>query len=184
MAIVPQTKFDSIRGNFARIGVRQLGEPVLRRTAKPLILPREQVLATEILACLSETMKAARKLHRFSRGLGLSAPQIGISRRIAIVHPRGELPIWMVNPRVIETSPETDVSFEGCLSFFDYRGEVRRPVIAIIEYEDARGKRCQRTLEGDVGRLALHEIDHLDGRLYIDIMEPGTQPIEADERYP
>jgi len=184
MATVPQTKFDSIRANFAQIGVRQLGEPVLRRTAKPLALPREQVLASEILACLSETMKAARRLHRFSRGLGLAAPQLGISRRIAIVHPRGELPMRMVNPRVIEVSRETDVSFEGCLSFFDYRGEVRRPVMATIEYEDARGKRYQRKLEGDVARLALHEIDHLDGRLYIDIMEPDAQAIEADERYP
>lgn len=184
MATVPQTKFDSIRGNFAQIGVRQLGDPVLRRAAKPLVLPRQQVLATEIVGCLLEIMKSARKLHRFSRGLGLAAPQIGISRRIAIVHPHGELPIRMVNPRVIETSPETDVSFEGCLSFFDYRGEVRRPVLATVEYEDARGKRYRRTFDGDVARLALHEIDHLDGRLYIDIMEPGAQPIEADERYP
>ena len=184
MATVPLTKPDTVRGQFANIGVRQLGDPLLRRIAKPLDLPTEQVLGSEILLCLAETMKAARRLHDFSRGLGLAAPQIGISRRVVIVHPRGELPIRMVNPRVAETSGETALGFEGCLSFFDYRGEVRRPLSATIEYQDIRGKVHRKELTGDAARLALHEVDHLDGRLYLDLMDPDTRPIEADERYP
>jgi peptide deformylase len=184
MASVPATQFESIRGSFAGIGIRQFGAPVLRQVAKPLVLPRDQVLASEIIGCLEETMKAARRLHTFSRGLGLAAPQIGFSRRIAIVHPQGELPIRMVNPRVVALSSETAPGFEGCLSFFDYRGEVRRPVDATIEYEDAHGTATARRLEGDAARLALHEIDHLDGRLYTDLMAPGAELIEANEEYP
>jgi peptide deformylase len=90
----------------------------------------------------------------------------------------------MINPRVLERSSDTDLSFEGCLSFFDYRGQVERPVTVTIEFEDARGAVRRKTLNGDVARLALHEIDHLDGRLYTDLMAPDAQLIGADERYP
>lgn len=169
---------------FANIGVRQFGDPVLRRPAKSLEFPRDAALASEVLECLGSTIRAARKLHTFSRGVGLAAPQIGLSRRIAIVHPRGELPIRMINPRIVEKSRKTDLQFEGCLSFFDYRGEVRRPTAVTVEYQDLRGKPRHRDLEGDVARLACHEIDHLDGRLYIDLMGQRARLIEADGQHP
>lgn len=184
MPVVTVTQFESVRATFANIGVRQFGDPVLRRVAKPLRLPHERALASEVLLCLSETIKSARKLHDFSRGIGLAAPQIGISRRVAIVHPLGEAQIRMVNPRILTASRETSVDFEGCLSFFDVRGEVERPMEVTIEYQDGRGGIHQTHLAGDSARLALHEIDHLDGRLYVDLMPPERELIEADESLP
>ncbi len=181
---VPDTEFDSVRADFSRIGVRQIGDPVLKAEARPLELPREAPLAAEILDFLQETIRSARRLHRFSRGIGLAAPQLGLRRRVAIVQPRGRSPLRLVNPRVIETSAETDVSFEGCLSFFEVRGEVRRPVELELEYEDLRGvvRKCQ--LSGDAARLALHEIDHLDGVLYLDRMSESDRLVEASDEYP
>ncbi len=90
----------------------------------------------------------------------------------------------MINPRVVSASRKTEVKFEGCLSFFDFRGEVRRPTTVTVEYQDLRGQVHQRELEGDGARLALHEIDHLEGRLYIDLMTQRARLIEADERHP
>ena len=181
---VPETRLETTRGAYAQIGIRQLGDPVLRRTAKPLLLPSESPLAIEIIDCLFDAIRLARGLHDFSPGIGLSAPQIGISRRAVIVHPIGQLPIRMLNPRVASLSVETDVRFEGCLSFFDYRGEVRRPLSATIEFADVSGVMHEIDLDGDPARLALHEIDHLDGRLYVDRMAPGDRLIQSDHEYP
>jgi peptide deformylase len=184
IASVAPTHFESVRGQFSYIGVRQFGDPVLRKRCKPIALPNESSLANEILACLLDTIQRARKLHTFSKGVGLAAPQIGMLRRIAVVHPLEELPIRMINPRVIELSRDTDIKFEGCLSFFDYRGEVRRAVSTTIEFCDTSGRSHRRSLEGDAARLALHEIDHLDGTLYIDRMTKQGRLIEADEQHP
>jgi peptide deformylase len=181
---VPKTQPESTRALFATIGVRQFGDPVLKQESKPIQLPHEAPLASEVLDCLSSTIKSARKLHNFTRGVGLAAPQIGVLRRIAIIHPRGELPIRMINPRAVRVSRKTDLQFEGCLSFFDFRGEVRRPVSTTIEYEDLRGNSHCRELQGDAARLALHEIDHLDGVLYVERMTEQGRFIEADERHP
>jgi peptide deformylase len=161
IASVAPTHFESVRGQFSYIGVRQFGDPVLRKRCKPIALPNESSLANEILACLLDTIQRARKLHTFSKGVGLAAPQIGMLRRIAVVHPLEELPIRMINPRVIELSRDTDIKF--C---------------------DTSGRSHRRSLEGDAARLALHEIDHLDGTLYIDRMTKQGRLIEADEQHP
>jgi peptide deformylase len=181
---VPETHFETIRANFANIGVRQFGDPVLRRNARPIKLPSEAALASEILDCLLETIKSARRLHDFERGVGLAAPQIGLSRRVAVVQPADELPILLINPRIIKRSRKTEVRLEGCLSFFDYRGEVRRPVSVTVEFDDIHGRPRQMNLKSDAARLALHEIDHLDGRLYIDLMRPSAKLFEDDGQHP
>jgi peptide deformylase len=184
MLAVPETRFDTVRGNFANIGVRQYGHPVLRRVCKPVSLPGEEALVTQVFECLSETINAARGLHDFSRGIGLAAPQIGIPRRIAIVHPVGRLPIRLINPRVLRESADVDTQFEGCLSFFDYRGEVARSRQVTIAFDDIRGEAKSLDLADNAARLALHEIDHLDGRLFIDRMEPGAQLIVDEGQHP
>jgi peptide deformylase len=182
--MVPETQFDTVRAHFSRIGVRQFGDPVLRDKARPVRLPEEAALATEIIICLEETIGAARTLHEFSRGIGLAAPQIGLRRRVAIAQPLGEAPIHLINPRILETSEETEVSFEGCLSFFDFRGEVRRPTELTVEYQDLHGALQVRELSGDAARLALHEIDHLDGVLYLQRMSDDDRLIEATDELP
>lgn len=181
---VPATHFDTVRATYAQIGVRQIGDEVLRRRCKALELPADARLASEILDCLTRTIASARRLHNFTRGIGLAAPQIGFARRIAVIQLADGLPLRLINPRIVGRSRETEVALEGCLSFFDLRGEVRRPRSATIAFADPSGATHEVRLEGDAARLALHELDHLNGRLYIDRMDPNARLIEDDGRHP
>ncbi|MDD4291012.1 MAG: peptide deformylase [Clostridia bacterium] len=101
-------------------------------------------------------------------GLGLAAPQVGVLKRIAVVHYDSDK-YEMVNPIILETSGES-IDNEGCLSIKGYRGIVKRPSHAKIEYSDRTGKRCVAEVEGYKARAFLHEIDHLDGILFSDRM--------------
>ena len=80
------------------------------------------------------------------------------------------LPIVLLNPRVVGESMERDEQYEGCLSFFDYRGLVRRPLRVDVEHARYDGTRVITSFERAMARLVAHEIDHLEGRLYVDRM--------------
>jgi peptide deformylase len=80
----------------------------------------------------------------------------------------------LLNPRVVATSPDNDEQFEGCLSFFDVRGLVARPLRLTVESALLDGTRIRVTYEQAVARLVAHEIDHLDGMLYTDRMPTGA----------
>jgi len=78
--------------------------------------------------------------------------------------------VVLINPRVVGESAERDEQYEGCLSFFDYRGLVRRPPRIDVEHARYDGTRVTTRFERAMARLVAHEIDHLDGRLYVDRM--------------
>ncbi|AFS78692.1 peptide deformylase Def [Gottschalkia acidurici 9a] len=99
-------------------------------------------------------------------GVGLAAPQVGILKRVVVVD-IGEGPITMINPEILSEEGET-IDFEGCLSVPGKRGKVNRPFKVKVKFTDINGE--EKTLEGEdfLARAFCHEIDHLDGILYID----------------
>lgn len=89
--------------------------------------------------------------------------------------------IVLLNPTVVDESAEADEQFEGCLSFFDVRGKVPRPRALQVEYQDFDGQARTTTFTDGLARLVAHELDHLDGVLYVSRMTPGTEVITVAE---
>jgi peptide deformylase len=170
MIPIPDTRHEDIRSQIASLGILQGDDPILREQARRLALPDEVDLVKSVLDELLSTIRQLRGIHRFTNGVGLAAPQIGRSLSIAVVRPIGNYPVRLINPRIVSVSSETDIQYEGCLSFFDYRGLVRRPRSLVVECADLRGRVIQREYHGAVARLVAHEVDHLNGRLYVDLI--------------
>ncbi|MCF3936503.1 peptide deformylase [Acuticoccus sp. M5D2P5] len=143
-----------------------LPEPILRKVAVPIATIDERVktLAKDML----ETMYDAP-------GVGLAAPQIGVGERIIVVDPVTEdeeepRPMVLVNPEVIAASEETKVWEEGCLSIPDYTEDVIRPACVTVAYLDLDGNRREVEADGLLAVVLQHEIDHLNGVLFIDYL--------------
>jgi peptide deformylase len=166
-----------------RAGVVQRGADVLRQPARTLDLPREESLASEVIARLFAALGRIEELHRFGKGLGLAAPQLGLGHAVAVVRPAGrpEASIVLLNPRVVDVSPESDERYEGCLSFFDVRGLVRRPLWMELQSSALDGSRAVTRFERGTARLVAHEVDHLYGQLYVDRMAPGAPLVPVEE---
>lgn len=134
-------------------------DPILRRVALPLTeseIPHLQSLVAEMI----ETMHA-------NKGVGLAAPQIGRSCRLIIVsHKKGDIP--MINPEISHRSLLKEWGEEGCLSIPGVFGEVRRSRRVSVRYTDTAGKVQTLQAAGLLARVIQHEIDHLDGILFID----------------
>jgi len=116
-----------------------------------------------------------------SGGVGLAAPQVGILRRVVLVD-TGEEIIELINPELIETDGE-QVGPEGCLSVPGKYGLVKRPYYAKVRAQDRNGDWFEAEGEELIGRCFCHELDHLDGILYTQIMERflTEEELEADE---
>ena len=142
--------------------IRKYGDRVLRVKGETV-----EEFTSELEALferMERTMIAAR-------GVGLAAPQIGISKQIAIMNPDpedGTKLIRMINPRIVLCSDETVKIEEGCLSVPGVRGDVERPACVTVVYQDERGKEHRLEAEGMLARIAQHELDHLNGVLFID----------------
>jgi peptide deformylase len=164
-------------------GITQQGDPILTRVATPFDLPAQAADARALIDELLAAMVRVREHHVFGKGMGLAAPQIGIGRTAAIVQPPGDdaTPIVLLNPVVVSESTDTDTQYEGCLSFFDIRGLVPRPLRIEVEHTTPAGERIVTVFTNGLARLVAHEIDHLNGRTYLDRMPAGTQPISVDE---
>ena len=134
-----------------------LGSPVLREASAPVAVVDDEV--RRFVADLFETMYAAK-------GVGLAANQVGVARRVAVIDAEGQK-LVMVNPRIVEASGE-DSAEEGCLSIPDVFAEVTRPDRVVLEALDQDGGLYRKQLEGLPARAVQHEIDHLDGILFVD----------------
>ncbi len=169
-----------------RLKIVQAGEPVLRE-------PTREVTAEEIAgAAMRELVAMMRDTMRDAPGVGLAAPQIGLGLRLAVIEDRPEYhrpldakilvererePVSfhaLFNPRIVWRSPEEVVFHEGCLSVAGFGALVARSRAVRIECQDEEG--AARTIEaaGWYARILQHEIDHLDGTLYIDRMDTRT----------
>jgi peptide deformylase len=159
-------------GQMRGIGIVQRGSEMLRQRARHFQLPREEVEAHQTVDALLDSLSRLERVHDFTKGVGLSAPQIGRSVAVAVVRPadRGAEPVVLLNPRIVGESAERDEQYEGCLSFFDYRGLVKRPLSIDVEHARYDGTRVITRFDRVMARLVAHEIDHLEGRLYVDRM--------------
>jgi peptide deformylase len=164
-------------------GIVQDSDPVLQQTAAPFRLPAEAAEAETLVAQLFGALQRAGEQHVFSKGMGFAAPQIGISRAAAIVlaPDPGVEPVVMLNPQVISESAETDEQYEGCLSFFEVRGLVPRPLHIEVTCTKLDGQQYILALDNAMARLAAREIDHLNGLLYTSRMRDGVRPIPVSE---
>ncbi len=140
----------------------KFGDPVLEREADD-VAEFDTPELHNFLDDMFESMYAAK-------GVGLAAPQIGVSRKIAVIDvSNGENPndkLVLINPKVIKTEGRQDGE-EGCLSIPGFREQVRRPKRATIRAQNAKGEPFEMTGEDLLARAFLHETDHLYGRLYI-----------------
>lgn len=105
-------------------------------------------------------------------GVGLAAPQVGVSDKLFVVKLPEEKPIIFINPEIIETSLETGPYEEGCLSIPGLYHEVIRPLCVTVQAQDVKGKPFTLKADGLLARVIQHENDHLHGILYIDHLEP------------
>ncbi|AVH55561.1 formylmethionine deformylase [Streptomyces dengpaensis] len=164
------------------LGIVQYGAPILAETARPFGLPDARETADTVISQLLDAMERIHRAHDFSgKGLGLAAPQIGIGRAAAVVQPPGADPIVLLNPRITAASDEMDEKFEGCLSFFDVRAPVPRPMQITVETVTPDGSTATAVYERGEARLISHEIDHLDGLLLLNRLRPGVAPIPVEE---
>jgi peptide deformylase len=165
------------------IGIVQRGSDLLRQRARHFQLPREESAARDAVISLLSTLDRLESLHDFSKGVGLAGPQIGRSLAAAVVRPpeRAAEPVVLLNPRILTESRASDQQYEGCLSFFDYRGMVERPLRIEVEHARYDGTRIITTFEEAMARLVSHEIDHLEGRLYVDRMAADTTLVPVGE---
>jgi peptide deformylase len=136
-----------------------------------------------VLARLFAVLDRVGALHPFTKGVGLAAPQLNLGWAAAVVRPPGPdaEPLVLLNPRVLDASPDLDGQYEGCLSFFDVRGLVDRPLWVDVESALLNGTQVVRRFERGLARLVLHEIDHLEGRLYTDRTPPGAPLVPVEE---
>ena len=166
---------------MASLGIVQEGDPLLAQTARRFDLPAEADDARRVVAQIRSSMDRVATAHTFAKGMGLAAPQIGIDRAAAIVRtPAGEL-LTLLNPQIIEETPDTDDQYEGCLSFFDVRGKVPRAVGIQVVQQDVDGTTRITTYERGLARLVAHEGDHLYGVLYRARMRVGVEPIPVSQ---
>lgn len=148
------------------MGIRKivtLGDDTLRKKCKPQE-KFDRRLAT-LLKDMADTMYKAE-------GVGLAAPQVGILRRIAVVDITEDHSglLEMVNPEITEREGE-QTGREGCLSVPGRQGVVTRPMKVKVTFQDRNGETYELETEGFEARAICHELDHLDGRLYIDVMK-------------
>jgi peptide deformylase len=145
--------------------IEYLGAGVLRVPAEE-VREFDDELRT-LVRSMFETMYAAE-------GIGLAGPQVGVSRRVIVVdvHEDEHPPFALVNPRVVESGKATEKSEEGCLSIPGVSGVVERPDRVVVEARDENGEEFRIEAVGLLGRCLQHEIDHLDGILFIDRLSP------------
>lgn len=142
--------------------ILELGDENLRKTCKPM--PKFDLRLWLLLRDMADTMYKAE-------GVGLAAPQVGILRRVVVIDVGDEHGlIELVNPQIIATEGEQAGS-EGCLSVPGRRGYVVRPNKVTVRAQDRKGKWFEITGEGLLARAFCHEIDHLDGIMYVDKMD-------------
>jgi peptide deformylase len=138
-------------------------DPRLKKKASPVEAVDDRIV--KLTGDMLETMYAAP-------GIGLAAPQVGILERVVVIDVAGKdeapQPLRMINPEILSRSQETAVYEEGCLSLPEQYAEVVRPKSVRVRFLDETGAECEMDADGLLATCIQHEIDHLDGTLFID----------------
>ena len=150
--------------------IRVQGDSVLTKKSRPVdkMTPRIGELITDMLDTMYDAM-----------GVGLAAPQVGILKRIVVIDV-GEGPIVLINPEILETSGE-QTGDEGCLSVPGMAGQVTRPNYVKVKALDVNMNEQIYEGEGLMARAFCHEIDHLDGKMYTELVEGELHKVTYDE---
>lgn len=143
---------------MAKLQIRKIGDEVLRKTCRPVDAITPRILT--LLDDMTETMRAAN-------GCGLAGPQVGILRRIAVVEVEEGTVYELINPKIVAYSGE-QTGEEGCLSVPGRWGIVTRPQHVTVRYTDRHGNAAEITGHDLLARALCHEIDHLDGKIFVD----------------
>ena len=150
--------------------IRVEGDPVLTKVSRPVdkMTPRNHELIMDMLDTMYDAM-----------GVGLAAPQVGILKRIVVIDV-GEGPIVLINPEILETSGE-QTGDEGCLSVPGMAGQVTRPNYVKVKALDIDMNVVEYEGDGLLARAFCHEIDHLDGHMYTELVEGELHHVTYDE---
>ena len=150
--------------------IRVQGDPVLGKACKPITEVTPKIV--DLIDDMIETMYEAN-------GVGLAAPQVGILKRLVVIDV-GEGPIVMINPTIVSADGEQTGS-EGCLSVPGKAGQVTRPNHVVARFFDEEMNECE--VEGTelLARAICHELDHLDGHLYVEKVEGELYDVNYDE---
>lgn len=164
---------------MAILDVKKVPDPVLRRETQPIEAFDENL--QQLIDNMVDTM-------RDEPGVGLAAPQVGISRKLVVVEfgdeedpEKPEKLYAVVNPEIVAVSEETETGVEGCLSIPGMVGEVERSVAIVVKGKNAKGKSIKIRAHGWLARIFQHEIDHLNAVLFTDRATTVWQPAPEEE---
>lgn len=146
--------------------IRKEGDEILKKRSREVEVIDDKTL--ELIEDMVETM------HKYD-GVGLAAVQVGILKRIIVIDIYDEkTPILkLINPKIVKTKGEREVE-EGCLSFPNKYAKVKRPVEVTVEGLNEKGEKVKIKAVELLAQALCHEINHLDGITFVDVMEPGT----------
>ncbi|MES2178450.1 MAG: peptide deformylase [Gemmatimonadota bacterium] len=142
------------------LDIRVLGDPILRQATTPV---------TEITADIQRLIDDMFDTMYHARGIGLAAPQVGRTERLAVID-LGKDPFVIINPEVVQSSSGKAKGEEGCLSIPDIYADVERPKSVVVHAIGREGKPFEREASELLARCLQHEIDHLDGKLFLDYL--------------
>ncbi len=142
------------------LDIRVLGDPILREETAPVEKITDEV--RDLVKSMFETMYLAK-------GIGLAAPQVGRTERVAVIDV-DKSPFVIINPEILEFDSRTSKAEEGCLSIPDVYGDVERPTRVKVRALDIEGRPFEVEADELLGRCLQHEIDHLNGKLFLDYM--------------
>ena len=164
MDVVVPDEFKYLYVTNAERPVVKIPDPVLRKTCKEV---------EEVTRRTDGLIGVMLKALKVSNGIGLAAPQMGNTERVIIVPPAGSKPLVLINPAITESHGE-QIGQEGCLSIPGLYGDVLRAETVEVQAYDRKGKPVSYEMSGLHARVVQHEIDHLDGILFIDKVDMAT----------
>ncbi len=160
---------------MAILPVIKMDNPVLHRKAKRVKKIDDSI--QKLIDNMIETMHEVE-------GLGLAAPQVGVQLQMVVIQlPEDEDIITLINPEIVKNSEETEMMTEGCLSLHGYRADVKRFTSVTVKARDRQGKPIRIKGEGLMAQVLQHEVDHINGIVFVDHLESmdKLEKVEEDE---
>lgn len=154
--------------------IREEGDEILKKVSRNV-----EVIDEKIQTLIDDMLET---MHKFN-GVGLAAVQVGILKRVVVIHIdyENEEPLILINPEIIKQKGAQTVE-EGCLSFPNKFAKIVRPEEVTIEALDRNGEKIKLTGKGLLAQAISHEIDHLNGEVFIDKILPGTLEYSSPEK--
>ncbi len=156
---------------MAVLSLRVVPDPVLRQKAKRV---------TKVGASIRKLVKDMVDTMRANHGVGLAAPQVGVSLRVIVIEIPEEPVLALINPRIVKRVGEREVT-EGCLSIPEYRGVIKRAETVTARGLDLDGKEVRRKAQELLAQVLEHEVGHIQGTLYVDLLESMDKLYKLDD---